>query len=155
MLLLDETIFKKVLAHQFKEEKEFTDFRTKFFVKLTERKEHIIKRLVKTQIDEKLNCSVIDDKNHKTQQELKENLESIFGDIDVDALWGTCDTKITGIIVQQDYDAALKYCCLEHTEVIGGITNKFVPDYANIALGVLKDDKELSEAIKEKHFADF
>lgn len=155
MLLLDEMIFKKVLEQIYKTETEFTTFKTAFFAKLTERKQHIIKRLVKTQIDEKLKSSVIDDKINKTQEELKENLSSIFGALDVDILWSNCDTKITDIITQQDYDAALQYCCLEHTEVIVGVGKPFVTDYATIALGVLKDDATLAAAIKAKYFTDF
>lgn len=154
MLLLDEMIFKKVLTQIYKEETEFVSFKTAFFAKLAERKQYIIKRLVKTQIDEKLKSSVIDDKTNKTKEELKENLSSIFGGIDVDTLWTTCDTKITDIISRQDYDAALKYCCLEHTEVIVGVGKPFVTDYATIALGVLKDDITLTAAIKAKYFAD-
>lgn len=155
MLLLDEMIFKKVLAHIYKAETDFEAYKTAFFAKLTERKQHIIKRLVKTQIDEKLKSSVIDDKTNKTQEELKENLSSIFGGLDVDILWTTCDTKITDIIARQDYDSALQYCCLEHTEVIVGVGKPFVTDYASIALGVLKDDVTLAAAIKVKYFADF
>jgi hypothetical protein len=155
MLLLDEAIFKKVLAQIYKPETEFVAFKTAFFAKLTERKQHIIKRLVKTQIDEKLKSSVIDDKTNKTQEELKRNFSSIFGGIDVDILWATCDTKITDIITRQDYDAALKYCCLEHTEVIVGVGKPFVTDYVTIALGILKDDATLAVAIKPKYFADF
>jgi len=155
MLLLDEVIFKKVLAQIYKAENNFVAFKTAFFAKLTERKQHIIKRLVKTQIDEKLKSSVIDDKANKTQEELKENLASIFGGLDVDILWTTCDAKITDIITRQDYDAALQYCCLEHTEVIVGVGKPFVTDYATIALGVLKDDATIAAAIKIKYFADF
>lgn len=155
MLLLDEMIFKKVLTQIYKEEMEFIAFKTAFFAKLAERKQHIIKRLVKTQIDEKLKSSVIDDKTNKTKEELKGNLSSIFGSLDVDILWTTCDTKITDIITRQDYDAALKYCCLEHTEVIVGVGKPFVTDYATIALGVLKDDATLAAAIKAKYFLDF
>lgn len=155
MLLLDEMIFKKVLMQIYKEETEFLTFKTAFFEKLTERKQYIIKRLVKTQIDEKLKNSVIDDKTNKTKEELKENLSCIFGGIDVDILWTNCDTKITDIIMRKDYDAALKYCCLEHTEVIVGVGKPFVADYATIALGVLKDDVTLKAAIKAKYFADY
>jgi hypothetical protein len=155
MLLLDEAVFKKVLAQIFKAETEFTAFKTAFFRKLEDRKEYIIRRLVKTQIDEKFNGSVIDDKTNKTQQELKANLESIFGSIDVDALWSACNTKIMDIITSQDYDAALKYCCLEHTEIINGVGKRFVTDYSTIALGVLKDDAALATSIKTKYFGDF
>lgn len=155
MLLLDEAIFKKVLAQIYKEEAEFLAFKTAFFAKLTERKQHIIKRLVKTQIDEKLRSSVIDDRSNKTQQELKTNLASIFSGINVDTLWADCDAKITDIITHKNYDAALKYCCLEHTEVIIGVGKPFVTDYVTIALGVLKDDATLAAAIKTKYFADF
>lgn len=154
MLLLDEAIFKKVLVRIYKEETEFSDFKKTFFLKLAERKEHIIKRLVKIQIDEKLRKSVIDDKSNKTKQELKTNLSNIFNDINVDTLWASCNTKITDIITTQDYDAALKYCCLEHNEVIVGLGELFVTDYATIALGVLKDDPTLVGVIKEKYFAE-
>jgi len=155
MLLLDEAVFKNVLAQIYKPETEFIAYKTAFFTKLTERKQHIIKRLVKTQIDEKIRSSVIDDKSNRTQQELKANLTSIFSRIDVDILWADCESKITNIITQQDYDAALKYCCLEHTEVIVGVVKPFVNDYATIALGVLKDNATLARAIKAKYFADF
>lgn len=155
MLLLDEAIFKRVLEQIYKEPTTFEVFKTAFFKKLTERKQHIIKRLVKTQVDEKLKSSVIDDKTNKTKEELKANLSSIFGGLDVDALWSACDTKIADIIERQDYDAALQYCCLEHTEVIVGVGKPFVTDYATIALGVLKDDVALAAAIKTKYFAGF
>ena len=144
MLLLDEAIFKRVLARFYKTEAEFTSFKDAFFKKLSERKPHIIRRLVKTQID---------DKTNKTQGELKTNLESIFNSIDVDNLWASCDAKITDIISLQDYDASLKYCCLEHNEVIVGVGKPFVTDYATIALGVLKDDVELASLIKTKYFS--
>lgn len=62
---------------------------------------------------------------------------------------------MTDIITRQDYDAALKYCCLEHTEVIVGVGKPFVTDYATIALGVLKDDATLVATIKAKYFTDF
>ena len=155
MLLLDEAIFKRVLAQIYKTDAEFVAFKAAFFAKLDKRKEHIIKRLVKTQIDEKLQSSVIDDRSNKTQQELKSDLTRIFGEINIDTLWGNCNAKITDIIERQDYDAALKYCCLEHTEVIVGVGKPFVTDYATIALGVLKDDVALASEIKTKYFADF
>ena len=55
----------------------------------------------------------------------------------------------------QDYNAALKYCCLEHNEIIVGVGKPFVSDYATIALGVLKNDSELAQTIKEKYFEGF
>jgi len=155
MLLLDEAIFKRVLAQIYKTDAEFVAFKAAFFAKLDKRKEHIIKRLVKTQIDEKLQSSVIDDRSNKTQQELKSDLTRIFGEINIDTLWGNCNAKITDIIKWQDYDAALKYCCLEHTEIIDGVGRPFVTDYVTIALGVLQNDSALAVEIKEKYFADF
>ena len=154
MLLLDEAIFKKVLRQIFKPENVFDEFKTAFFGKLNERKQYIIKRLVKTQIDEKLRGSIIDDKNNKTKDEIKTNLANIFGNIDVDILWNDCDTKITDIISRKDYDEALRYCCLEHTEVIVGVGKRFVNDYATIALGVLGSDSELCEYIRKKYLSE-
>lgn len=152
MLLLDKAIFKKVLEHTYDKKSKFEDFLKKFFEKITERKEYIIKRLVKTQIDEKLRSSIIDDKNNKTKEEIKENISNIFKSIDVDMLWDNCDKKISEIITNQDYDEALKYCCLEHTEVIVGVMKPFISDYTRIALGVLREDKELSQQIVDKYF---
>ena len=154
MLLLDESIFKKVLQQIFKPEAVFNDFKTAFFNKLNERKQYIIKRLVKTQIDEKLRSSIIDDKNNKTKDEIKNNVANIFGNIDVDILWNDCDTKITDIISRKDYEEALRYCCLEHTEIIVGVGKRFVSEYATIALGVLGQDKELCEHIRTKYFSE-
>jgi len=155
MLLLDEEIFKKVLLRIYKPESVFAAFRAKFFEKLTERKQHLIKRLVKTQVDEKLRGSIIDDKSNKTQQEFKANLTSIFNGIDIDTLWADADTKIADIIAQKDYNAALKCCCLGHDEVIVGVVNPFVNnDYVTIALGVLRDDRALATIVKNKYFAD-
>ena len=152
MLLLDELIFKKVLAHIYKSPSEFENFKSAFFTKLSDRKQHIVKRLVKTQIDEKLRSSIIDDKNNKTKDEIKTNLSHIFDSLDVDAIWDNCEAKIIDIINRKDYDSALQYCCLEHSEIIVGIGKQFVSDYATIALGVLGDDAQLSDSIKNKYF---
>ena len=154
MLLLDEAIFKKVLHQIYKLETEFEAFKAAFFNKLNERKQHIVKRLVKTQIDEKLRSSIIDDKNNKTKDEIKANLENIFNGLDVDALWTACDAKITDIITRKDYEEALRYCCLEHTEIIVGVGRQFVNDYATIALGVLGENQELSSHIRTKYFSE-
>lgn len=118
-----EAIFKKVLARLYKPASDFDAFKNAFFAKLNERKQHIVKRLVKTQIDEKLRSSIIDDKNNKTKEAIKANLSSIFDNLDVDAIWTECETKITDIINRKDYEEALRYCCLEHTEVIVGVSS--------------------------------
>lgn len=152
MLLLDEVIFKNVLAHIYKSEDVFDGFKSAFFSKLEERKGYMVKRLVKTQIDEKLRSSIIDDKRNTTKDMIKTNLSNIFNSLDVDAMWQECEEKLTDILTQRDYEEALKYCCLEHTEIIGGVTNRFVENYSTIALGVLSDDKELSLYIRDKYF---
>lgn len=72
----------------------------------------------------------------------------------MDVLWNDCDTKITDIISRKDYEEALRYCCLEHTEVIVGVGTRFVSEYATIALGVLGQDNELSENIRTKYFSE-
>lgn len=154
MLLLDEAIFKKVLAQLYKPSSVFDSFKNAFFAKLNERKQHIVKRLVKTQIDEKLRSSIIDDKNNKTKEAIKANLSSIFTSLDVDTIWAECEAKITDIVNRKDYDDALRYCCLEHTEVIVGVGKRFVSDYATIALGVLGDDTQLAASIKAKYFSE-
>lgn len=151
MLLLDEDIFKKVLEHQFMEMSKFIEFKNLFFDKLRSEKERIIKRIVKTQIDECLNSTIIDDKVNKTKDEIKGNLDSIFKSIDVDNLWSSCSSKIDDILNSENYQEALKYCSLEHSEIIGGLTNKIVSGYAAIAVGVLKEP-ELRDKIKTKYF---
>ncbi len=154
MLLLDESVFKKVLMQVYKDENEFERFKKAFFEKMNERKEYIIKRIVKTQIDEKLQGSVIDDKNNKTKEEIRDNLSQIFGVLDVDRMWQECEDRVTQIIAENNYDNALRYCCLEHDEVLVGIGKRFVNDYATIALGVLRDDKSLQAHIRGKYFSE-
>lgn len=152
MLLLDEFIFKEVLNRLYKPESAFDSFKSAFFDKLRDRKEHLIKRLVKTQVEEKLKYSVIDDKHNKTKDEIKECVRTIFCTLDIDVLWAECDRKLTDIINCKDYEEGLRYCCLEHNEVLVGVGKPFVSDYATIALGVLSDSKELSTQIRSKYF---
>lgn len=152
MLLLDEFIFKEVLNRLYKQESAFDSFKSAFFDKLRDRKEHLIKRLVKTQVEEKLKYSVIDDKHNKTKDEIKECVRTIFCTLDIDVLWAECDRKLTDIINCKDYEEGLRYCCLEHNEVLVGVGKPFVSDYATIALGVLSDSKELSTQIRSKYF---
>ncbi|MFI3170382.1 MAG: AAA family ATPase [Faecalibacterium sp.] len=153
MLLLDELIFKKALKHTFGNPAKFESFKSDFLKKLTSRKDAIIKRLVKTQIDETLHTSVLDDKKNRTKEELKSNLKSLIEQIDIDHLWASCDEKITTAIESRDYDAALRYCCLGHNEIIGGLANPIIPDYAKFALGLLKSDSTLASSIKAKYFS--
>lgn len=152
MLLLDEFIFKAVLDYTFKKSQSFEQFKTTFFKKLNDRKEHIISRLVKTQVDDKLRGSVIDDKQHKTKEEIKDNLHRIFTQIDIDNIWNTCDEQVNNIIDRKNYDEALKFCCLGHGEIINGIANKFVPRYSELALGLLGHNKNLADNIRNKYF---
>ncbi|MBQ4567595.1 MAG: AAA family ATPase [Desulfovibrio sp.] len=152
MLLLDEYIFKAVLHHQFMNENEFENFKSDFMSKINSRKDYIVKRLVKTQIDEKLVISKIDDKSHKTKEEFKTNLSNIFLNIDVDTLWRESENRVSKAIAEVDYDVALRLCCLEHQEVIGGIVNKIIPNYDTIALGLLSSSKELAGRIRDTYF---
>lgn len=152
MLLLDEAIFKKVLAHIYKSEEVLDRFKEAFFAKINERKDIIIRRIVKTQIDSKLKSSIIDDKNNKTKEEIKTNLCNIFNGFDVDAMWRESEAKLTNILTQKNYDEALRYCCLEHNEIIIGVTARFVDNYPTIALGVLREDKQLASSIRDKYF---
>lgn len=154
MLLLDEYIFKAVLQHQFMNESEFEKFKSDFMSKINARKDYIIKRLVKIQIDEKLATTKIDDKRHKTKEELKSNLSDIFSCIDIDTLWRDAEERITKAIEDGDYEAASRLCCLEHQEIIGGIVNKTIPNYDTIALGVLSSNKELADKIRDKYFSE-
>lgn len=154
MLLLDENIFKKSLMHVFKDESTFEQFKNDFFKHLICRKNHIIKRLIKTQVDEKLKTLVIDDKSNSTKEDLKINLSMLVSQIDIDVLWNNGENKLADIIEKKDYEQALKYCCLEHKEIINGIGNKYINDYHTIALGVLKEDAYLAELIRKKYFPD-
>lgn len=154
MLLLDELIFKAALAHIFIDTQQFEEFKKAFFKKIESRKEHIISRIVKTKIDDKLRKSVINDRENKTKEEFKNNLIEIFSSIDIDNTWDRYTKKIDFIIEHKNYEEALRFCCLEHGEVINGIANKFIYNYSDIALGLLKNDKELSQKICIKYFPD-
>ena len=152
MLLIDEEIFKTVLKRVFKQEALFESFKKSLFCKLEERKTHIVRRLVKTQVDERLRNSIIDDKSNKTKEDIKNNFSHIIETIDIDNLWQESESKLTSIISNQKYDEALRICCLEHGEIISGLGNTIVPDYAAIALGVLGEDDNLARVIRGKYF---
>ena len=155
MLLLDESIFEKVLKHLFRNGEEFNEYKKEFFRKINERKDYIIRRFVKTKVDGKLKKSVIDDKNNITKEEIRSNLCSIFKSIKLDDIWDKCEERINNIILNKNYEEAIRYCCLEHKEIIGGVVNKFVKDdYEKIALGLLTEDEELSSVIRDKYFSE-
>lgn len=154
MLLIDEEIFKKALERVFKQEYLFENFKQSLFCKLEERKSYIIKRLVKTQVDEKLRNAIIDDKHNKTKEDIKTNFSHIIEMIDIDKLWQENESKLTSIISNRNYDEALRICCLEHGEIISGLGNTVIPDYAAIALGVLRENEKLAVAIRKKYFPD-
>ena len=155
MLLLDEFIFKKVSKHFFKPEYEtFKSFKEDFFRKLYQRKEHIIKRFVKTKIEDRLHSIIINDKDSKTKEELTKECADIFKNINVEVIWNNFEKIFTQILEDEKYDEALRYCCLEHNEVLVGITNKYFKEYPEIALGLLNTDSELSKQIREKYFFD-
>lgn len=155
MLLLDEVIFKKVSKHFFRSEVEtFKAFKKDFFKKLSQRKEHIIKRFVKTKIEERLHSVIIDDKNNKTKEALATECTELFQNINIEEIWNNFEKSFIQILEEEKYDEALRYCCLEHNEVLNGITNKYFKNYTEIALGLLSCDSELSKQIRNKYFFD-
>lgn len=151
MLLVDEEVIKKSLQRVFQPIELFDSFKNQFFETMNVRKQHIVRRLTKTYIDMQLRNTIVDDRNNKTKDDIKLNLISIFDNLDVDKIWQEYEEKINTIIDNKNYKEALQYCCLEHGEIISGIGNRFIPDYQNIALGVLRSDEELLDHIKKTY----
>lgn len=152
MLLIDEDIFQKSLEHIDEDKYRFNEFKDNFFKKIEKRKNYIIKRLVKLEIEDQFKKIVIDDKTNNTRESLKENFKNITQGIDSDTLWDEYDDIMTKILEDKDYDDARKYCCLEHKEVIGGIANRFIHNYEQIAFKVLRDNEDIKEQIKKNYF---
>ena len=152
MLLIDEKIFKKVLNQVYINEQKFQEFKEKFFKKINDRKKYIIKRLVKTRIDEKLKNIFIDDKNCQTKEEMIDNLSEVIKKIDLNSIWEYCEDKINNILSDRDYNEAIRFCCLGHNEIIGELINPIEKNYVNIALGLLRENNELSTYIRSKYF---
>ena len=137
MLLADEAIFKE-----------------EFFTAIAQNKNHIITRLIKTQIDEKLATSIVDDSGDKTKDAIKASLDNIYKGIDLDKKWDECAGKIKTIIDNRAYDEALKYCCLEHGVIVSNVANKYVHDYVNVALKLLSENTQLAEKIRKKYLCE-
>ena len=154
MLMIDSAVFNKVLDRLYEKANRFDEFKNKFFNKIKERKNYIIKGIVKTKIDDIFKRSIIDDKKNTTKSDIQSNVTTIFNTINVDNLWLKAEKKIDSIVASKNYDEALQYCCLEHREVLHGIGNEIVPQYAKLALRVIKNDKTISEYLKKKYFSD-
>lgn len=152
MLLIDELVFNAVMKKTGKGEVLFDSFKADFFCKLEEKHQEVVRRLVKTQIDEMLHRSNIDDKHNETKEKLKNNLEEIFKRIDFDLLWEDCETRVKEIIDDKNYEYALRYCCLEHGEVNPTLCNKYMPNYIDVALDIMRNSSDLREAIRGKYF---
>lgn len=155
MLLIDENIFKKVLEHTFLKAEFFEKFKEEFFKKLSKRKDFIITRIIKVIVDGKLHHLVIDDKKSKSIEEFEKNFKNTINLINIKELWNIFESKLLKIINNKEYDNAIRYCCLEHNEVINGICNSFVRDYPKFAIGVLKQYSSLVNIIKEKYFGHY
>lgn len=152
MLLLDEIIFVSVLDSENKPLSIFEEFQTAFFSQLRTKKNTIVKRLVKTQLDEYIQNSNIDDKRNITKEDFQQHIIQIFTDINNQPFWDKADKKIEQIIEKSDYTFALRYCCLGHKEIVGGITNKFISNYAFAALYLLQNDPKIAATIRDKYF---
>lgn len=155
MLLIDENIFKKVLEHTFLKAEFFEKFKEEFFKKLSKRKDFIITRIIKVVVDGELHHLVIDDKKSKSIEEFEKNFKNTINLINIKELWNIFESKLLKIINNKEYDNAIRYCCLEHNEVINGICNSFVRDYPKFAIGVLKQYSSLVNIIKEKYFGHY
>ena len=152
MLLIDEWVFKRVLKKIGQSDTIFNSFKNAFFIKLDERKDIVAKRLRKTLIDEIIQNWKADDKENKTVDEFISSLQKKIDYIKKELTLQDCDTRIEKIIAEKDYDGALRYCCLGHKEILKDLCNKFIQDYAELALSVLDEDAELSDVIKKKYF---
>lgn len=151
MLLLDEDIFKKALVRWCKKEEEFEEFKVEFFGKIKERKNFIVKRFVKKQIEEKIRSFAINDKKIEEKEEFSLQICGFVNDVDVCEIWNRYEKLVDEMLIKKDYEMALRYCCLQHKEILNGIANSFVCDYARLALGVLEGDEELIDKVKMKY----
>jgi predicted ATPase len=152
MLLIDESIFLAVQKHNFNDPDEYLkEFKEKFFNKLKERKNYIISRNSKIQIEEKLGRSINIKQKTLSKEIFKEKFNMFISDIDPESLWNTIESKISEIIDTKNYEEALKYCCLEHNEILGQFTDD---NYVRIAINLLKTDVELKNKIKVKYLSE-
>jgi hypothetical protein len=141
MLLLDESIYKNVRS-------DFTTYKTAFFSEISTNANKIIARLVKTQIE---NMPIgIDDKNNPTKAAIKNNFNKQVVRIKPDALWDKADKTIKKIISSQNYRKAIRYCCLQHGEIIVNICGQ---KYIDEAINKLSESLDLQNTIRKKYFA--
>lgn len=152
MMLLDEDIFRKALERLYEGEDKFLEFQKDFFEKIHSKKEIIIKRFAKNRVENKLRFQIINDKMVKSKSDFCLEVKGIFENIDAESIWSECEDLIEDVLNKKDYQAALKYCCLQHNEVLNGIANQYVHDYRKLALSVLGNDAEFAEGIKKKYF---
>ena len=81
-----------------------------------------------------------------------DNLSEVIKKIDLNSIWEYCEDKINNILSDRDYNEAIRFCCLGHNEIIGELINPIEKNYVNIALGLLRENNELSTYIRSKYF---
>lgn len=153
MILLDEEIFKKALGRLYIEEDKFLQFQKDFFEKINSKKGNIVRRFAKNCVENKFKSQIVNDKIIKSKDDFCLEVKRIFENIDAESIWGECEGLIDDVLSKNDYQAALRYCCLQHNEVLNGIANRYIHNYRELALSVLGNDTEFAESIKKKYFS--
>lgn len=161
MILADEDVFKSVLEFLNKDNIEdiISKYKEKFFKKLFDRREVIIKRYIKKIIDQKLSSTVLDEKMIKIQNNTsffyEKDLNEIVNNNEIKTKYKKITEYVDNAISRKDYKLALNFCCLEHNEVLCGICNNIINNnYINIALGVIRLKDDLKKMILDKYLPD-
>lgn len=151
MLLLSDLVMKYTMqaVRPIDAERRISDFKTKFWEKVEEKKEKIILTATRNVVNEYIQNEKI--QKYDTIENIKDSLNHISM-YDVDTVHSVFSKKLDKVIEEKDYDNLLQTCNLKK-EVSCGIANNFLDsDYEDKAIQQIMSNIELQAKLLDKYF---
>lgn len=148
MLLCDETIIREVIKLYGEKEvdKRISDYKTKFFEVIEDKKEEIVFQFVR----EKINTHFCNYKiKSKIVQELEEEIKTTIDNIDIKEEYKQYMDKLNKALQEKNYDELRKYCN-QKKAISKGLCNTLISDFEKQAIGAIR--MNLGKYVKEKYF---
>ncbi|TPR14450.1 AAA family ATPase [Apilactobacillus timberlakei] len=153
MILLDETVIKKVLncSKDIKETNDlFNCYKNDFFERVKEKRNEIIYNIAKNRLDSSIKRSFIDSKREKRNLDnLINNVNDLPNKLNPKEVVDKISKQLRDVIKNKDYRKMLKMCTLKG-EILKDMANKLLQaDYANFAIGRISKDESLRKYLRK------
>lgn len=156
MFLLSEEIIDALiepLEGELKASEIFDEFHKELKSTLDNKKDKMILSLTKEKVDMLIKRSLIN--NIQSKESIKEEVENISGNIDVEDIYQSNSKNVNQIIEKGTYKDLIKVCNLKG-EILNDLGNKYLfPKYKEYAIKKISIDNELQKKLVKRYFSGF